>query len=263
MSKNSTWMAALLVLIVVAVIAGLAASGRLPLLGRGTTQPGGSAQQGYPPPGQPEVEQAYPAGGRAGEEAYPPPGQPPTSPLSPDSQGYLPVPDGVGYVTSTLAASPYADLLASLQNDLDARNAPALADRVSADRPLRLFGVEELGSAAGEAIDPATATMLLTGFFEAGSQPLVQGYFASSDDAGLVTLHAVLYPFTGAVPFPTPADPTWGPPVPETVPAGAALWTFTGNADQGWQWENWVYGDYELLVRRYAEPDQEYTAIRP
>ncbi len=263
MSKKSTWVLGLLVLIVVAVVAGLAASGRLPLLGGGGTEPGTVAERGYPPAAQPEIAEGYPEAVPAGEEGYPPPGQTPAAPLSPDSQGYLPVPDGVRYVTSTLGASPYADLLVPLQEELGARNAPALAARVSPDRPLRLFGVDELDSAAGEAVDGATIENMLTAFFEAGSEPLIQGYFAAADEAGLVTVHAILHPFSGEVPFPTPSDPNWGPPVPETLPEGAALWTFVGEPEGDWQWGNWVYGDYEALVRRYAEPDKEYTAVRP
>lgn len=270
-SRNMTLLVGIVVLVAVAVIVGLAASGRLPGLG--------GARQAA------EVT----TGAAVQQSPYPPPPPTPFPSLEPaGDQGYLAVPSGIQHITSTLSASPYADLLVSLQAQLDAGDAAGLAGRVlqqpcTCETGKELWCNCETGLTTAlplhhfQAFDTeATDTLVnegiqefLTGFFGAGVQPLIQGYFTTTSE-DVIALDVVIHPLQGTVAIPTPPcseeEPERCAKPDRMLAETSAVWTFHGPAP--WKWTRWVYGDYEELVRfmaDYLAPEREenYVAIRP
>lgn len=191
----------------------------------------------------------------------------PEPPLQADAGGYLPLPRNVEARVEALDHSPHARLLVRLQQEIDARDAPALAARVpDAGQGLALGRMQ----AAGPALHARRPEVerYLAALFRQGSRPRLQGYATAGDRAGPVPcLDVVVAEWLGRVRFPTPEIGAPGEPVPAELPPGAGVWTLCGADADGWRWRSWSWegadGDYAATVRRLAADGAVYAVLRP
>lgn len=201
---------------------------------------------------------------KVGAQAYPPPDTPaaPTATPSADSGGYLPPPGNTSNQTVTLAGSPYSDVLVPLQAALASGDAAWPATMVTERFGNTLFDIAILDSEGGAYLDAGGTEAVLADFFQQGSQPVIQGYFA--DDDGIVPcLNVLTHRYTGTVPYPG-EDGAYGAPRPTHIPADAAAFKLCRAGAGQWIWENWVHGGYYEIVDAYGgEGGADYFVVRP
>lgn len=193
-------------------------------------------------------------------DSYPGPPFPPTSTPVPPGVWY-PIPPGIPYEVVTLTSAPDADILTVLQGELDSHNVAALAVRAVDMVPFIVYQEERCRDAVYSYLDLQNA---LAGLFAAGSIAKIQGYFRQADTAGNRDLAIIVSGWQGTVPFPnhTP-DPNL--PWCDHWPTSPSLWSMMkiGN-DPAWRWEDWWPGEYDSLVRYYADLlESTYYVIRP
>lgn len=250
----------LLVLVLVGATAGLVL---VPALGRG----------GDPAAASPSASSPLTSSGAAASQGYPGPTAPPSPPTptpEPDALGRYPPPLEIPYVIVPLPQSPHEVLLRELDRALDDQDAAAIAGWIgsSPDDPLPLDYYTE---SEGYGIRPTADEVadLLTELFEAGSQPVIQGYFepdwqSDVEDAGshLVVLITGL---KGPAAMPTKAPlEELGPPAPQYVPTGSAAWEVFTEADGTPWWRTWWLGDeYYTQVRSFSSAGMgSYSVLR-
>lgn len=215
-----------------------------------TVVSGGSAvAQGYPPPG--------------GTIAPPPPT--PTPSAAPD--GRYPPPVGRTDAMLTMAESEHSDLLAALQADFDSGGTDSLAAAVTERFGVTLFDIRNLDSEGGTHLDGPGAEALLRAFADAGSRPIIQGYF-ESESTGTRCLMVVATGFVGAVEHPAADSPDpYGPRPPSQIPADSAGLGLCRDSGGAWLWRDWAYGGYHQIVERFDDSREEsgwrYVVILP
>jgi hypothetical protein len=120
-----------------------------------------------------------------------------------------------------------------LQAELDAKDASALAAR----------GPHGIGyglDICSRDVTHAQLQATLQGLFDAGSQPLIQGYFRRYDTStGVHYIRVVITGWTGAVPQPTP-DPDWNCINWSTKPAAWLMLKHPSEPDTAWRWGDWA-----------------------
>jgi len=213
--------------------------------------------------------------GRGAEgEPYPAPTRPPTATPQPDAEGFLPPPVEGLSVFAPLGQAPAADLLLSLDGELRAGDAAALAMRAAADRrPLLLLPWGPWDSEGAVALDRPGARAVLEGLL-VGRDGLtrLQGLFhqpSPSGDGACVEVLVHRFPGRASLPDEAGGEPIDGEPVgpPMDGPGPeAAAWRFCrAGAETAWTWETWRSGPYHGLVRRLAarHPGAMYLVLRP
>jgi hypothetical protein len=197
-------------------------------------------------------------------QAYPPPDTPaaPTATPVADSGGYLPPPSNISSQTVTLAGSPYSDVLFPLQAALTSGDAAWPAAMVTERFGNTLFDIAIRDSEGGAYLDAGGTEAVLADFFQQGSRPLIQGYFAGGSDL-VPCLTVITHRYTGTVPYPS-EDAAYGAPSPTHIPADAAAFKLCRAGAGQWIWENWVHGSYYEIVDAYSGTgDADYFVVRP
>lgn len=193
---------------------------------------------------------------------------------NPDADGYLPAPDFVSTQVLTIASSPYAEFLRTLQSaltDHDSTYVASLAWDLGPPVSLAELGATEV---AFQGLTAREIKLLLDRFYETGSRLIIQGYFAEPDPPGSgggYCLNLVLHGFRGAVPRPTTEpDYTYGMELPDVIPIDAAMWRICYNGDGLYEWKEWSYGQYygrlnsSILARMVdMEYPTPYYVLRP
>jgi hypothetical protein len=191
--------------------------------------------------------------------------------------GRFPPPEGIAYQVTSLSAPPYSDLLAGLQSTLSSRPEDVAAMVPPGTDSLWIVPLlGQLGRDQGAQIGPEEARQLLAQLGQAGSTPLVQGYFAvttteKGDPAPAPTLWVVTTGWSGQVAFPT-VDPQRQNPenpqlTPEYIATDAAVWRFSRRDAGTWSWDQWRTSDnyYGLVNQVSRSPDFQlgtYYVIR-
>ena len=205
-------------------------------------------------------------------QGYPPPGgtlAPPAPSATPgaDSQGYFPPPVGITERIESLEESPHAELLLPLQMSFEAGSSEYLAERSTERFGVTLYDVRHIDSEGGKVLDNDGARTVLDAFFDAGSRPLIQGYFESADDEVLCAV-VVTSPFEGSVEHPNAADPDpYGPRPPAHISADSAGFGLCRVSDGDWLWQDWMYGGYHQILGQLDDArgatGWRYVVIRP
>lgn len=205
-------------------------------------------------------------------QGYPPPGgtlAPPAPTATPaaDSSGYYPPPVGLTERIESIEGSPHAEMLLPLQMSFEAGSSEYLSERSTERFGVTLYDVSHIDSEGGEALDTDGAGTLLDAFFDAGSRPLIQGYFESADDEVLCAV-VVASPFEGSVEHPSAADPApYGPRPPSHIPADSAGFRLCRVSEGDWLWQDWMYGGYHQIIERLDDArgadGWRYVVIRP
>lgn len=154
---------------------------------------------------------------------------------TPDATGYYPEPEGVCYEITSLAGSPYSDLLLPLQQTL-ATDMSAAAGWVAIEGGYPGLGLGPLlADHGGKFINRDDVSAILDSYELGGSSPLIQGYFEDTDttkgDEVPATIWVMVTGWQGQVAFPTQEPPAGyvpapGKPPPADVGAESSLWGF-------------------------------------
>lgn len=217
-----------------------------------TSVPGESvAAQGYPPPQSPTPS------------ITPTPTTTPTA----DASGYMATPSGIPVTTTSLAASPYADLLGPLQAALDSDDASTIGGLAYSSLELFVGSATFDGEGLTAEIIGSDIAGYLASFFNQGTNARIQGYFEVGD-TNVPCVEVVIHRFTGTVAYPTSAptptgtyEPT-GLEAPAEFPLDAAAWNFC-RLGSVWRWNEWWHGWYYETVHKLAQKGTTYFVIRP
>ncbi len=171
----------------------------------------------------------------------------------PDADGRYPAPEGIPYEVVAAADSPHAQFLSKLCGLLDREEADDLAAWVGA--PNDVLALDFYSESEGIGARPTAGEVadLLDELFQAGSAPVVQGYFdPEGGEAGSGGgIFVVISGLQGQVPMPT-KDPNelLGRGAPADMPTGSAAWEVYVPSDGEEWWRAWWMGEgyYELLV---------------
>jgi hypothetical protein len=186
--------------------------------------------------------------GVIGEDYPPPPPPAPTSSPQPDARGIIPAPDGVVTDTTTIAESPWSHLLEPIKAALDARDSEALASFVreqTGEQSTQVYtdgGVAELWAGESQA-----------GFdqlFAEGSEPIIQGYFASFEGDECIGLITTGWVGPAYLSTPSPSPPTATPPRPLMDRPGRLAQKFNGDT---FFWQVCDWGSGSPLIMYWGE----------
>lgn len=220
------------------------------------TQPVALTVTPAPVANSPAIYTAYPGPSRT-------PRPTPTATPEPDASGYFPAPSnsgrgGVEYPFANdyavLEEGPVGPLLAEIQSNLHARDAEALAALVDEDEVEGGVMVGAEGSHGAGTVPQREMAAVLQRLFDAGSIPVIQGYFLqhpnSRTDQPPYQIFLVTTGWRGNYEYPASLYPDVGPysafPDEATSPAVWELWH-----DGGWNWTRWLLyePDYGGTVR--------------
>jgi len=182
----------------------------------------------------------------SGEGSYPEPVTPTPAPTT-DPLGLLPPPSEI---TSTqmvdIAQSEWADVLVSLRNSLITQDAAGLAGFLAPDG----LSIGSDGAGYSYLSDPGTAAVtIFDDLFQAGSAPVIQGYFVEG------CLSVFTTGWQGAPDLPVLAEYGIGAPAATTLPDSAYMWQVCEGATPGSPYiSDWRAGDYyEIVIEKYNE----------
>jgi hypothetical protein len=150
----------------------------------------------------------------------------------------------------TLASSPYAEILTTLQRELDGVDTAALAAHgpVTDTGSSPLTAVEAGMIEGGIALSKEDVRRILDAFYAAGSKPRIDGYFVQTFEGSppeSACIGVVTRGWAGTVaspPEPTlpPGAEPYGQAWPEDFPDGWWGWQLCTPDGSDWSWDEWI-----------------------